>query len=763
MVCKGQFGKKIAGAALSAAIAMTAIPVCGMTSLACENGNGYRTAVSARRRSVQKKRRSQFPTGNRPHIPGRPQGPIIERVPNPFTEGTEAEIDAQLAQLGAQNTYSNVEALAALNNLINTGLDVINNNSDVSEEDREAVMQAVTCALNTLNKPIVSLNEINLAYDNLSGVIDEVMASTYDVAPDYGMTEEEAEPVYDNMEDLYALDSLIKAGMDVINTNYDISDAERDAIIEGIAGALNVLNKSDASEDEINAAYISLSDAIDAATAVVTTDTVETQVDVQNVYDNTDDLLDLKDLIAIGMDVLDNDDLPDAESDLLLARLVGAFDVYDNNDATEDEIILAYCNLSDAIDSAIAAMDAADDCETPAIDLVDVPEMIIPDRGPTLPEERVPQIYGETPDDVDVTDVEHIDLIIQDRCPTLPEERVPQIYGETSDDVDVTDVEHVDLIIPDRGPTLPEERVPQIYGETPADMDVTDSEHIDLLVPDRYPTLDSSDETEQTSDFEISEGDSFTIEAQEETEIVPETVDQIEITAAENPDETPAAEAETTVAVEESSEVTPAPEAESADSVIPGNIVVNADQVEIMIVNGSNYEIETSSSDEAEASVETAAPAASVEAPAVSAPVVSAPASSSPAASAPAATVVTAAATDRASMVEMLVERFYRDALNRGYDIGGKAYWVDLLMNGNGDFNTVVSGFLNSAEFMDRNLTNEDFVTTLYKVFFNRVPSNSEKSYWMNKLNNGMTRSELINAFINSAEWEAMCESVGIV
>ena len=705
MVCKGQLGKKIAGAALSATIAMTAIPVCGMTSLACENSRHHRQFASARRGSVYRKKCPQFPTGNLPHIPGRPQGPInIERVPNPFTGGVEAEIDAQLAQLGAQNVNGNIESLIALDNLIKSGLDVINN-SDISEEDREAVMQAVTCALNTLSKPIVSLNEIDLAYDNLSGVIDEVMASTYDVAPDYGMTEEEAAPDYDNMEDLYALDSLIRSGMDIINTNFDISDAQRDSIIEGIAGALNILNKADASEDEISNAYTSLSDAIDAATSAVTTDTVETEVDVQNIYDNTADLLDLEDLIAIGMDVLDNDDLPDAESDLLLARLVVAFDVYDNNDATEDEIILAYCNLSDAIDSAIAAMDAADDCETPVIDLVDVPEMIIPDRGPTLPEERVPQIYGETPDDVDVTDVEHIDLII-----------------------------------PDRGPTLPEERVSQIYGETPADMDVTDSEHIDLLVPDRYPTLGSSNEAEQTSGFEITAGESVTIEAQEETPIVPETVEQIEIPAAEAPSEAPA---ETPAAV------TPAPAA--------SNIVINAEEVELVIVNGSDYEIETSSSDEA--SVETAAPAASVAAPAVSAPASSAPAASAPAAAA----VVTAAPTDRGSMVEMLVERFYRDALNRGYDIGGKAYWVDLLMNRSADFNMVVSGFLNSAEFMDRNLTNEDFVTTLYKVFFNRVPSNSEKSYWMNKLNNGMTRSELINAFINSAEWEAMCESVGIV
>jgi hypothetical protein len=506
------------------------------------------------------------------------------------------------------------------------------------------------------------------------------------------------------------------------------------------------------------------------------------------------------------MDILDNnDDLPDAECDMLLARLVGAFDVYEDSDATEDDIILAYCNLSDAIDSAIAAMgsgNASDEANTPDTDVdIVIPDrcptlpeepaddtmyviygeqpedmdltgvgLIIQDRCPTLPEERVPQIYGETPEDMDVTDVEHIDLIIPDRYPTLPEERVAQIYGETPEDMDVTDSEHIDLIVPDRCPTLPEERTPVIYGEQPEDMDLsnvdlivpdryrtadaepdvviygeqtedTDMTNVDLIVPDRCPTLSEEapaaqdeNQDEQTSDFEITTGESVTIEAQEEPEVTPEASEQTETPAAQTP-----------------ATVTPAPSADTTNNDIPSNIIIDADQVEIVFVNGSSYEVSTPSE-------ETAAPAATVASPAVSAS-----ASSAPAAAPAAAVVVETAATDRATLVERLVERFYESALNRKSDVAGKAYWIDLLMNQDADFNTVVNGFLNSTEFMDRNLNTEDFVTTLYKVFFNRMPSAAEKNYWMNKLADGMTRNELINAFTNSAEWEATCETAGIV
>ena len=108
-------------------------------------------------------------------------------------------------------------------------------------------------------------------------------------------------------------------------------------------------------------------------------------------------------------------------------------------------------------------------------------------------------------------------------------------------------------------------------------------------------------------------------------------------------------------------------------------------------------------------------------------------------------------------MVNDLVERLYMNALNRKSDATGKAYWTNMILAGNVD--RVIVGFLNSAEFNARNLTDEQFVVTLYSVILNRVPSAEEKTLWVNALANGTSRRDIINGFINSSEFDATCEA----
>lgn len=74
----------------------------------------------------------------------------------------------------------------------------------------------------------------------------------------------------------------------------------------------------------------------------------------------------------------------------------------------------------------------------------------------------------------------------------------------------------------------------------------------------------------------------------------------------------------------------------------------------------------------------------------------------------------------------------------------------------------MVEGFLNSAEFLARDLDNEDFVETLYTVFFNRVSSDAEVDNWEDALDNGATRATVIDGFAASAEWANTCSGFGI-
>ena len=149
--------------------------------------------------------------------------------------------------------------------------------------------------------------------------------------------------------------------------------------------------------------------------------------------------------------------------------------------------------------------------------------------------------------------------------------------------------------------------------------------------------------------------------------------------------------------------------------------------------------------------VETAAPAA---APAASV--------SAPAASAAPAGQVLGAARDEGSTLDDLVERLYVNALNRNSDLAGKTFWINKILNDDVELGDVVRGFLNSAEFNARNLNDDDFITLLYKVMFNRTPSSKEKSYWMEALANGASRNEIISAFLNSAEFEATYDAYEI-
>lgn len=107
--------------------------------------------------------------------------------------------------------------------------------------------------------------------------------------------------------------------------------------------------------------------------------------------------------------------------------------------------------------------------------------------------------------------------------------------------------------------------------------------------------------------------------------------------------------------------------------------------------------------------------------------------------------------------VRHFVERLYLNALDRPFDVAGRDSFVDLIMHQNGTGSDVVRDFLGSAEFANRNLNNEEFVNVLYKAFFNRVPTAAEAANWTNALASGMTRAEIIEAFIASPEWAEVC------
>ncbi|MBR3056420.1 MAG: DUF4214 domain-containing protein [Clostridiales bacterium] len=116
------------------------------------------------------------------------------------------------------------------------------------------------------------------------------------------------------------------------------------------------------------------------------------------------------------------------------------------------------------------------------------------------------------------------------------------------------------------------------------------------------------------------------------------------------------------------------------------------------------------------------------------------------------------------SSIGDFAERLYTVALNRESDADGKKYWVDEITNGNKTGGECAHFFLIDApEFLNRKLSTEDFVETLYQTFFGRESEPAGKAYWVGELRKGTkTREDVISGFIDSTEWCNICASYGV-
>ena len=112
--------------------------------------------------------------------------------------------------------------------------------------------------------------------------------------------------------------------------------------------------------------------------------------------------------------------------------------------------------------------------------------------------------------------------------------------------------------------------------------------------------------------------------------------------------------------------------------------------------------------------------------------------------------------------VEAFVSRFYREVLERDPDPQGLKIWVDNLLNHIQTGVDIAYGFIFSSEFISRNTTNQQFLTILYTAFFNREPDPVGREVWLDELDNGRDRREVLDGFLYSREFEALSQSYGI-
>ena len=109
------------------------------------------------------------------------------------------------------------------------------------------------------------------------------------------------------------------------------------------------------------------------------------------------------------------------------------------------------------------------------------------------------------------------------------------------------------------------------------------------------------------------------------------------------------------------------------------------------------------------------------------------------------------------------VSRLYTKALGRKYETAGLNDWCNRILSGTWTIDAVsTTGFFNSQEFYNRNLSDSEYVKVLYQTFFDREYDREGYDYWMAKLAGGASRNEVLKGFAASQEFYNLKQSFGM-
>ena len=112
--------------------------------------------------------------------------------------------------------------------------------------------------------------------------------------------------------------------------------------------------------------------------------------------------------------------------------------------------------------------------------------------------------------------------------------------------------------------------------------------------------------------------------------------------------------------------------------------------------------------------------------------------------------------------IQKFVRRMYKVCFDREPDEAGFEGWCNGLKNGTENYRSIALGFLTGEEMTVRNLSDEEYLTEVYKALFDREPDEGGYNSWLNALKNGMTRAELVEGFILCDEYSNICDEYEI-
>jgi hypothetical protein len=108
------------------------------------------------------------------------------------------------------------------------------------------------------------------------------------------------------------------------------------------------------------------------------------------------------------------------------------------------------------------------------------------------------------------------------------------------------------------------------------------------------------------------------------------------------------------------------------------------------------------------------------------------------------------------------VARFYQLCLNRDPDPAGLNGWVSSLLDGTLTGSDVAYGFVFSQEFLNKSISSEEYLKILYGAFFDRQPDAAGFQGWLDAINSGASREDVLKGFIYATEFSELCDEYGI-
>ena len=333
---------------------------------------------------------------------------------------------------------------------------------------------------------------------------------------------------------------------------------------------------------------------------------------------------------------------------------------------------------------------------------------------------EVDEFYNTYGDQLPALDGMLIEFSIESSCNTLDNRRATsRHYAEEYNMLITVYFEAIDHMRANN-----EEPVAPDYGM------VIDDEDDEPVAPD----FGMEDDEDEDDEFVIDHPDSFTIDGQSDE------------------DDEPVAPDFGMVIDDEDDIIDDIDDTDTTPSIEPVEPADDTTRIEDTIAEDTTRVEDIISDDDTTPAPAPVAPAATAPAATESAPAATTSSSSS-ASSAPVVIVLS-----KEAAADLFVEQLYITVLDRASDAEGKAEWVNILLNDEDGFDKTINGFMNCAEFTDRNISDDESVAMLYKVLFNRTASDSEIANWTAALKNGTSRSAVVTAFLDSSECETVNE-----